>query len=181
VTRVSEPSTSTEPPGVAGEAATLRGFLDHHRDILRRKSGGLDAAQLAAVLAPSDLTLGGMLKHLAYVEEYWCREVLMGRDAVEPWAGAPWDQDADWEWHSAGEQSPYELRALYDETVTACDGLLDEALADGGPDRLTVRAVRGYDAPVTLRWVLVHLVEEYARHNGHADLIRQSIDGSRGH
>lgn len=173
----------TAPPATGDEATQLRAYLDYQRDTLREKITGLDAAQLAATHPPSEMTLGGMLKHLAYVEDNWFSVVLLGRSYAEPWASVDWAADADWEWHSAGDQTPEELRELFDSFVVASDVALDIALAEteeGGVERLTALDVRGYDGPVNVRWILLHMIEEYARHNGHADLLRESIDGSTG-
>ncbi len=175
--------TSTErvdPPLAVDEATTLRAFLDYHRDTLRMKTAGLDAAQLNATLPPSTMTLGGLLKHLALVEDYWFSVVLLGNEDAEPWKSVDWDADRDWEWHTAADDSPEELRRLFDEMVAAADRCLDEALADGGLDRLSVKESRHEGGKFSLRWILVHMIEEYARHNGHADLIRESIDGVTG-
>ena len=164
-------------PYAADERTTLLAFLDSHRDTLRRKTEGLDAAQLAATLAPSDLTLGGMLKHLAYVEDWWIGVNLVGLAPHAPFDDVDWDADGDWDWHSAVEQTPAELRALFDAFVARSDALVADT------DSLDVIAQRRHphsgDGP-SLRWILVHLIEEYAQHNGHADLIRQSIDGRVG-
>lgn len=179
--------TSTErldPPLAVDEATTLRAFLDYHRDTFRLKTAGLDADQLATTLAPSTMTLGGMTKHLALVEDNWLSVVLLGEQDAEPWRGVDWKADPDWEWHTAAQDSPEELRRLLDDAVAASDRILDEVLAQpstgGGLDRLSAREDRHAKQPFSLRWILVHLIEEYARHNGHADLIRESIDGSTG-
>ena len=175
--------TSTErvdPPLAGDELSTLKGFLDYHRDTLRLKTEGLDGTQLAATLAPSDMTLGGMLKHLALVEHWWLTCVFLGQEYSEPWASVDWERDADWDWHSAVHDSPAQLRAMFDAEVAVSDDVLRALLAGGGGlDRLSERVGR-VGARFSLRWILVHLVEEYARHNGHADLIRESIDGSTG-
>ena len=127
------------------------------------------------------MTLGGMMKHLALVERDWFSDVFLGLPAVEPWASVDWDADRDWEWHTAADDSPEELRRLFDETVAECDRIVDEALAGpAGLDTLSVVSSRRGDGQFSLRWILVHLIEEYARHNGHADLIRESIDGETG-
>jgi len=168
----------TEPPLRAGEATTLRAFLDYHRDTLRWKTSGLSAAQLDTPLAPSPMTLGGLVKHLAYVESNWCSVVLAGHDPLPPFDTADWGQDRDWDWHSAATDSPEELRGTYDRTVAAADRLLDAALARDGLETLSAREDRHGGGRFTVRWILTHLVEEYARHNGHADLLRESIDGS---
>jgi hypothetical protein len=93
------------PPNNADERTTLLAFLDWHRNTLRIKTAGLDAAQLDTPHPPSDLTLGGMLKHLAYVENWWFRSVMAGH-ADEPWASVDWDADEDWDWHSAAHDRP---------------------------------------------------------------------------
>ena len=168
-----------ETPLEGDEAGTLVGFLDYQRATLAWKVSGLDAAGLATTVAASSMTLGGMLKHLAYVEEWWFCEWLLGRDAAQPWASVDWDADADWDWHSAAEQTPEELMKLWQDAVAASRAVIAEALADGGPGRLSVRKGRDGHAR-SLRWILVHMVEEYARHNGHADLIREAVDGETG-
>src|SRR5687768_732067 len=117
----------------------LRAWLDHHRDTLRLKTEGLDQQQLGATLPPSSLTLGGLLKHLALVEDHWFSVVLLGNDEAEPWRSVDWEADRDWDFHSAPEDSPEELRRLFDEACAASDRILDDVLAQDGPDRLSVR------------------------------------------
>ena len=163
-------------PQRADETTTIRAFLDFFRDTLRRQCADLDADQLAATLPPSTMTLGGMLKHLAFVEQWWFSIVLHGRDATGIWAEVDWEADEDWDWHSAVDDRPEQLRAWLDEAIAESDRCIDEALARGeGLDLPAARERRG--ETVSLRWILVHMVEEYARHCGHADLIRESIDG----
>lgn len=168
-----------EPPLAADETATLLGFLDYQRATLAWKCGGLDAAGLRATVGPSSMTLGGLLKHLAYVEDYWFSQRLHGRDRQPPWDTVDWAADPDWDWHSAAEDSPEQLFALWGQAVTRSRSLVAEALADGGLERLAVPA-RGDPREPSLRWILVHMIEEYARHNGHADLFRESVDGLTG-
>jgi uncharacterized damage-inducible protein DinB len=165
-----------EPPPAGDETATLLGFLEFQRATLAWKCGGLDAAGLRATVGASTMTLGGMLKHLALVEDDWCSQSLHGRDPQPPWDTVDWKADRDWDWHSAADDSPEQLRALWEDAVARSRSLVDEALADGGLDRLARRTWPDGRAP-SLRWILVHLIEEYARHNGHADLIRESVDG----
>jgi hypothetical protein len=163
-------------PAAADEATTLLDFLDHFRDTLRRQTDGLDADQLATRLPPSTLTLGALLKHLAFVERYWATYVFAGEAMTEPWASADWDADPDWEMTTATDDSPEELRRLFDAEVAAAEAIYRRAIEEVG---LGVRAARKRhgEAP-SLRWVLAHLVGEYARHCGHADLIRESVDGT---
>jgi pimeloyl-ACP methyl ester carboxylesterase/uncharacterized damage-inducible protein DinB len=168
-----------EPPLAADETATLLGFLDYQRATLAWKCAGLDAAGLGATVAASSMTLGGMLKHLAYVEDLWCSRWLHGRDPEPPWDTVDWKADPDWDWHSAAEDTPEQLHALWQDAVARSRSLVTEALADGGLERLARRTWPDGRAP-SLRWILVHLVEEYARHNGHADLLRESVDGLTG-
>jgi uncharacterized damage-inducible protein DinB len=179
---VSEPSDDlrVDPPLHGDEVATLRAFLTYHRDTLRRKCAGLTQEQLAQPLPPSDMTLGGLMKHLALVESNWFDDYFRGVGLAPPFDTVDWDADPDWEFHSARDDSPDEQLALYDEAVRRADAVVDEALARGGLDQESVRTGRRTGETFTLRWILVHMIEEYARHNGHADLIRESIDGQTG-
>ncbi|HEY2960426.1 MAG TPA: DinB family protein [Actinomycetota bacterium] len=166
-----------EPPIAADEAATLLGFLDYQRATLAWKCAGLDAAGLRATLAPSSMTLGGMLKHLALVEDSWFSQRLLGRPPVPPWDAVDWDADPDWDWHSAAGDTPEQLRALWQEAVARSRSRVAEALADGGLGRLATGISNDRGEAPSLRWIVCHMVEEYARHNGHADLLRESVDG----
>ena len=170
----------TDPPLAADEASMLVAFLDYHRDTLRMKVDGLSADQLRQTLPPSTLTLGGLLKHVALNEASWFGRVLHGRAMGQPWDSADWDADPDWELHSASGDSPEELRRLMDDAVAQARRDISEALGLGGLDQLSVLPSRRGDGQFTLRWILLHMIEEYARHNGHADLIRESVDGATG-
>jgi hypothetical protein len=169
-------------PVRADEITTLRGFLDHHRDTFRWKCSGLTQEQLARSLPPSDMTLGGMMKHLAIVDQSWFEDDFMGRGLMPPFDTVDWDADRDWEWHTAQDDTPEQLLALFDEAVRRSDAVLDEVLAPGGVglDGRSVLDEADDRGRFSLRWILLHMIEEYARHNGHADLIRQSIDGQTG-
>jgi uncharacterized damage-inducible protein DinB len=168
-----------EPPQAADETSTILGFLDYQRATLAWKCAGLDTAGLTATVAASSMTLGGLLKHLAYVEDNWFSRSLHGRDKAPPWDTVDWKADPDWDWHSAAEDTPAQLHALWQDAVARSRSLVMEALADGGLDRLARRTWPSGDAP-SLRWILLHMIEEYARHNGHADLLRESVDGLTG-
>jgi uncharacterized damage-inducible protein DinB len=164
-------------PLAADERTTLLAMLQWQRDTLRMKTDGLDAEQLDTTLPPSDLTLGGMLKHLSYVEDWWFGVTLAGRPPAAPFDDVDWEADDDWDWHSASGAPPEELRALFDRFVEASDQVITTAAS---LDDIAVRRHRKTGEGISLRWLLVHMIEEYARHNGHADFIRQSIDGSTG-
>jgi uncharacterized damage-inducible protein DinB len=168
-------------PLVAGdEVATLLGFLDYQRATLAWKCSGLDAADLRATTAASTMTLGGILKHMALVEDSWFSRSLHGREYAPPWNAVDWTADRDWEWHTAAEDSPEELFALWRRAVEHSRADVAEVLDSGdGLGRLARRAWPDGRSP-SLRWILCHMIEEYARHNGHADLLRESIDGTTG-
>jgi Protein of unknown function (DUF664) len=168
--------TRVDPPTQGDERTLLLAYLEYHRQTLRLKAGGLDAAQLDTALPPSEMTLGGMVKHLGLVENSWLRDRFLGEGLSEPWRSVDWDADWDWDWHSAKDDSPEQIWALYDEMVPDADWVL--AAAD--LDDLSAHPSRRTGEPFSLRWILLHLIEEYARHNGHADLIRESIDGQVG-
>jgi uncharacterized damage-inducible protein DinB len=168
-----------EPPLAADETATLVGFLDYQRATLAWKCAGLDSDGLTTHAAASAMTLGGILKHMALVEDGWFSRALHGREYHTPWDAVDWTADRDWEWHTAAHDSPEELRAIWQEAVDRSRSLVADALTRGGLDQLAQRTWPDGRAP-SLRWILCHMIEEYARHNGHADLIRESIDGETG-
>ena len=165
-----------EPPDAGNEIDTLVGSLERQRRTFAWKCGDLDAAGLRATRPPSTMTLGGLLKHLAAVEDYYFSVKLHGREQHSPFDTAPWDDDPDWEWQSAAGDSPAELMSLWQQTVGRSRVLVAEAMADGGLDRLASQTSPDGRTP-SLRRLLIDLIEEYARHTGHADLIRESVDG----
>jgi hypothetical protein len=162
-------------PEAGNETDTLLGCLERIRATFAWKCGGLDAAAMQATVGASSITLGGLLKHLALVEDEYFTRRLMGRELGPPWSEGDWDSDPDWEWHSAAEDTPEELMTLWQAAVARSRAAVDEALAGGGLDRLG--RFTDWDRPPNLRRIVVDLIEEYARHTGHADLIRESIDG----
>ncbi|MHB8438953.1 MAG: DinB family protein [Acidimicrobiales bacterium] len=168
-----------EPRPAADEVTTLLGFLDFQRATFAWKCSDLDAAGLAATVGASTMTLGGMLKHMALVEDGWFSRSLHGHDRAAPWDAVEWENDPDWDWQSASTDSPEYLFTLWSEAVARSRTLTVEALARGGLDRLAVRTWPDGRAP-SLRWIVCHMIEEYARHNGHADLLREFVDGATG-
>jgi hypothetical protein len=179
---VSDPDevTRADKPLNADEVTTLRAFLAYHRDTLRLKCSGLTQAQLAQQLPPSDMSLGGLMKHLALVESQWFDHHFRDLAHAPPFDTMDWDAEPDWEFDSARLDTSEELGALFDGAVRRSDAVVDEALVRGGLDEKSARLSPRTGEAFSLRWILVHLIEEYARHNGHADLIRQSIDGQTG-
>jgi hypothetical protein len=170
------PEILSEPPVAGDETATLLGSLERQRAIFAWKTGGLDAAGLRATLDTSTMTLGGLLKHLALIEEEYFSRRLHGREFGPPWDTADWDADRDWEWHSAAEDTPEQLYALWQDAVARSRAAVADALADGDMGQLVRRRWPDGRAP-SLRRILIDMIEEYARHVGHADLIRESVDG----
>ena len=168
-----------EPPVDADELATLVGFLEFQRATMAWKCRGVDAAGMQATVGESTMTLGGLLKHLACVEESWFSWSLFDRAPQPPWDTVDWTADPDWEWHTAAQDAPEELLAFWEATVARSRSELDAALRRGGLDQLATRTWSDGRAP-SLRWILVHMIEEYARHNGHADLLREVVDGQVG-
>jgi hypothetical protein len=164
------------PPVAGDELDALLGELERVRGYIAWKCGGLDSAGLRATLGPSTMTLGGLLKHLALVEDDWFSVKLHGRPRHAPFDTVDWDADQDWEWHSAAEDTPEELMSLWQDAVSRSRALVAEAVADGGLDRPAAFTWPDGRVPNARRMV-VDMIEEYARHVGHADLIRESVDG----
>jgi len=170
-----------EPPIAADEAATLLGFLERQRATFAWKCEGLDGAGLRATACASSMTLGGMLKHLARFEDDMSTEWLHGRGQTPPWNTVDWNADPAWDWRTAAEDSPEQLYALWREAVARSRSLITEALTDGGLERQATGAAGSHVDFPNLRYILINMIEEYARHNGHADLIREAVDGLVGH
>ncbi len=165
-----------EPPLTGTELEHLVGALDRLRTTFRWKAGHLDHAGLTTRIASSDLTLGSLLKHLAFVEDFTFTIKLRGGSPGAPWETVDWDTHPDWPFSSAADDTPEELYALYDAAVDRSRQRLDAAVADGGLDQLV--EVSGFDGRhASLRRLVFDLVEEYGRHTGHADLLREAVDG----
>jgi uncharacterized damage-inducible protein DinB len=165
-----------DTPGTGTELEQLTAFLDFQRETVLWKAERLDAAQLRQPLPPSSLTLAGLLNHLALVEDSWFRVRFSGLPDDELWAGVDWDADPDFEFRTALELGPDEVRQRYRdaiarsrEVVAAAEGL-DQLGAEPWKD----------GTRWNLRWLLLHMIEETARHAGHADLLREAADGEVG-
>jgi hypothetical protein len=168
-----------EPPFAGTEAEHLVGALERLRTTFRWKADGLDAAGLDVRVGASTLTLGGLLKHLAAVEDHHSTAKLSGAPMGGPWEALGWDGSDDWEFSSAAKDTPGQLYAFWDDAVERARTRLGAALAHGGLDQpVHVTAPDGTHA--SLRRLLCDLIEEYGRHTGHADLIREAVDGRVG-
>lgn len=165
-----------DPDFAADERTSLTQFLDFHRGTVAIKVEGLSKAQMGLTVGRSSLTLAGLVKHLALVEDSWFQDRFLGEGLPEPWASAPFDQDPDWEFHTAIDDEPADLLALYGAACERSRAVVDGAIS---LDTTSVGRSRSGD-PFSLRWILIHMIEETARHNGHADLLREAIDGAIG-
>lgn len=168
-----------EPPFAGSEVEHLLGALDRLRTTFRWKADDLDAAGLQTRIGASSLTLGGLLKHLALVEDFQSTTKLSGASIGAPWDTTYRDDVPDWEFASAADDTPDRLYELWDDAVERSRARFDAALADGGLDQLVhISAPDGRHA--SLRRLICDLIEEYGRHTGHADLLREAVDGRVG-
>ena len=160
----------TDPPRVADERAMYQSWLEFHRGTLVWKCTGLTDAQLrTASVTPSNLTLLGLVRHMAQVERWWFRTSAAGLELSELYCPDD-DEDGDFD-NVADAVVEHDIATFRAECLAA-----DEAVASMSLDDTFV----GRNGPISLRWVYVHMIEEYARHNGHADLLRECIDGATG-
>jgi hypothetical protein len=168
-----------EPPLAGAEEQQLTGALERLRTTFRFKADGLDPAGLTKKIGASSLTLGGLLKHLAINEDYMFTVKYAGESLGDPWPEVDWDANPDWEFTSAADDRPEALYALWDGAVQRSRQRLAAALAkDGGLDQRVAASDDGEHA--SLRRLVTDLIEEYGRHTGHADLLREAVDGVTG-
>ncbi len=154
-----------DPPTDAGEKETLEAFLDYYRAVVARKVQGLSEQDARKRLVPSATTPLGVVKHLADVERFWFQHVFAGRD-VDFGVGS-----VEETWQVRDDET---IDSLVRDYLNACDGSR-AAVADAVPEAPARRKSR-----YTLRWILVHMIEETARHAGHLDILREQIDGVTG-
>jgi Protein of unknown function (DUF664)/DinB superfamily/Pentapeptide repeats (8 copies) len=176
VTGMSDTDCPWEPPLAGTEAEHLIGALDRLRTTFRWKADGLDAAGLRTRIGASALTLGGLLKHLAVVEDHISTTKLTGEPLGAPWDAAIWDDRQASEFTSAACDTPAQLYATWEGAVARSRARFDAALACGGLDQ-PVHAAAPDGRHASLRRLLCDLIEEYGRHTGHADLLREAVDG----
>ena len=160
------------------EVEHLLASLDRMRATFFWKARGLDATGLSFRFPSSALSLGRLLKHLARAEDEIFSHKLWGEPIGEPWRSAPWNDDPEWDFTSADHDAPAALYALWAAAIARSRTSVHRALADGGLDHPAHIGWGGHQA--SLRRLLFDLVEEYGRHTGHADLLREAVDGVTG-
>ena len=165
----------TDPPSQADELTTLAAFLRWQRETLELKCSGLTPQQLARrAVEPSTMSLLGLIRHMADVEQGWFRERMAGQPAIRHFSPAT-EPDGDFDGAVADPEVVAEAWRAWRAEVEFAERFVADARS---------LEITGSDEPwrgaVSLRWVLVHMIEEYARHNGHADLLREHIDGRLG-
>jgi hypothetical protein len=171
----SSPSTSA----VSAEAESLQSVLERNRRTFAWKTWGLDESGLRATAAASSMTLGGLVKHVALVEADWLAVKLAGREYGPPWDAVDFEADPDWEWRTGACEAPDEIYAVWRDAVERSRGLVAEVIEE-----------RGLAGPASFTWpdghtptvrvMLLDMIEEYARHTGHADILREAVDGRVG-
>jgi hypothetical protein len=168
-----------EPPLAGTEAEQLTAALDRLRTTFRWKADDLDSAGLQTRVGASMLTLGNLLKHLAVVEDHIFGTKLSGLPMDTTWDTSGWDSDFEWPFTSAAQDTPGELYGMWDAAVARSRSRLAAAIDDGGLDQLVHLSDHEGRHP-SLRRLVCDAIEEYGRHTGHADLLREAVDGRTG-
>src|SRR3954452_17594676 len=166
-------------PTGPSEAQTLESVLERNRRTFAWKTSGLDERGLRATTAASAMTLGGLVKHMALVEADWVAVKLAGLDSGSPWDPVDFDADPDWEWRTGALDPPEATFQLWKGAVARSREVVAQVIKE-----------RGLDGPASLTWpdgrtptvraMLLDMIEEYARHTGHADILREAVDGRVG-
>jgi uncharacterized damage-inducible protein DinB len=164
------------PGHQAGERDMLNGWLEHHRGILLWKCEGLTDEQLRQrSVPPSTMSLLGLIRHMTDVERGWFQQVLLGRDVPSLYS-VPGERDGDF-----NGVDDADVAAAFSAFQAECDASRQAAAAAADLDVLSEYRLERTGEQFSLRWILTHMIEEYARHNGHADLLRETIDGTTGY
>lgn len=165
----SPPDVRVEPPPAGSERDLLTGFLELYRQTILHKTSGLTEKQVRRRLVPSATTLLGIVKHLGYVERSWFRIRFNAEDLPVPWT----EDDPDADFRIEPNETAESVFAFYREQIDRARAIAASAQLD---DTVKGKARQ----PYTLRWILLHMIEETARHAGHADILREQTDGATG-
>jgi uncharacterized damage-inducible protein DinB len=176
---MSETAAKPSPSAVPAEAESLQSVLERNRRSFAWKTSGLDEKGLRATTAASSMTLGGLVKHVALVEADWLAVKLAGQEYGSPWDAVDFEVDPDWEWRTGAMDSPEEIYAVWRDAVERSREVVAGVIEE-----------RGLDGPASFTWpdgrtptvrdMLLDMIEEYARHTGHADILREAVDGRVG-
>ncbi|MFI5488532.1 DinB family protein [Micromonospora echinaurantiaca] len=171
--------TTPQPQPARTEVESLLSVLDRNRRTFAWKTSDLDAKGLRATTAASTMTLGGLVKHMALVEADWLAVKLAGQEYGAPWDAVDFDADPDWEWRTGALDAPEDVLRVWRDAVDRSRKLVTEVVEE-----------RGLDGPAAFTWpdgrtpsvrdMLLDMIEEYARHTGHADILREAVDGRVG-
>jgi hypothetical protein len=161
-----------DPPERAPEHETLPAFMDYQRASVFIKVRGLDKEAATRRLVPSDTTILGVVKHLAYVEAWWFQDIFAGREVTYPWT----DEDPDADFRIEDDDTIESVMALYDAITKESRAIVAGAALDDVSTRVHPRRGTAF----SLRWILLHMIEETARHLGHMDILREQTDGGTG-
>jgi hypothetical protein len=176
---MSEATLQPHPSATPTEAESLISVLERNRRTFAWKTAGLDDKGLSATTAASTMTLGGLIKHVALVETDWLAVKLAGREYGAPWDAVDFDADPSWDWRTGALDAPEDVYAFWRDAVERSRELVPEVIKE-----------RGLDGPASFTWpngrtptvraMLLDMIEEYARHTGHADILREAVDGRVG-
>jgi uncharacterized damage-inducible protein DinB len=173
---MSETAPQPVPAAVPTEAESLLSVLERNQRTFAWKTAGLDEAGLRATTAASTMTLGGLVKHVALVEADWLAVKLAGEEYGAPWDTVDFDADSDWEWRTGALDSAADVYGLWRDAVERSRRLVAEVIRERGLDGPASFTWPNGSTP-TVRAMLLDMIEEYARHTGHADILREAVDG----
>ena len=172
---MSEPSHRPPASALPTEAESLQSVLERNRRVFAWKTSGLDEKGLRATTAASTMTLGGLVKHMALVEADWLAVKLAGQEYGAPWDAVDFDADPDWEWRTGALDPPDDVYAVWRDAVERSRTIVAEVIAERGLDG-PASFTRPDGRTPTVRAMLLDMIEEYARHTGHADILREAVD-----
>jgi hypothetical protein len=166
------------PSAARTEVESLLSVLERNRRTFAWKTSGLDEKGLSTTTAATAMTLGGLVKHLALVEADLAVK-LAGQEIGAPWDAVDFDADPDWEWRTGAQDAPEDVYAVWRHAIERSRELTTKVIEERGLDGLALFSWPDGNTP-TVRTMLLDMIEEYARHTGHADVLREVVDGRVG-